>query len=69
MDLFKLLNDENPKDFVFGDDLGDLEMIKNAYIGVLMNNSKLTNLGLNLSDYSNDEDGVIKYMIDHVIDK
>ena len=69
MDLFKLLNDENPKDFVFGDDLGDIEMIKNAYTGILMNNSKLINLGLNLSDYSNDEDGVIKYMIDHVIDK
>ena len=67
LSLFKLLNDNNPIDYVFGDDLGDILMIKNAYRGVLMKNSKLTNLDLNISMYSNDDDGVIKYMFENVI--
>ena len=65
--LFKLLGDENPMDYVFGDDLGDIEMIKKAYQGVLMKNSKLIDLGLTLSKYTNDEDGVIKHMLEEVL--
>lgn len=67
LSLFKLLNDNNPLDYVFGDDSGDILMIKNAYKGVLMKNSKLTNLDLNISSYTNEEDGVIKFMLENVI--
>ena len=67
LSLFKLLNDNNPLDYVFGDDSGDILMIKNAYKGVLMKNSKLTHLDLNISSYTNEEDGVIKFMLENVI--
>lgn len=67
LSLFKLLNDNNPLDYVFGDDSGDILMIKNAYKGVLMKNSKLTSLDLNISSYTNEEDGVIKFMLENVI--
>ena len=68
LSLFKLLNDNNPLDYVFGDDSGDILMIKNAYKGVLMKNSKLTSLDLNISSYTNEEDGVIKFMLENVIE-
>lgn len=67
LSLFKLLNDNNPLDYVFGDDSGDILMIKNAYKGVLMKNSKLKSLALNISSYTNEEDGVIKFMLENVI--
>ena len=67
LDLYKLLNDENPIDYVFGDDRGDLEMIKNAFCGVLMNNSQFINDEYNISKFSNEEDGVIKYMLYEVL--
>lgn len=67
LSLFKLLNDNNPLDYVFGDDSGDILMIKNAYKGVLMKNSKLTHLDFNISSYTNEEDGVIKFMLENVI--
>lgn len=62
--LFEILNDNNPKDYVFGDDLGDLEMIRKAYHGVLMCNSKQVSKDYNISKYSNDEDGAIRYMLE-----
>lgn len=67
LSLFKLLNDNNPLDYVFGDDSGDILMIKNAYKGVLMKNSKLTHLDFNISSYTNEEDGVIKFMLENGI--
>lgn len=67
LSLFKLLNDNNPLDYVFGDDSGDILMIKNAYKGVLMKNSKLKSLDFNISSYTNEEDGVIKFMLENVI--
>lgn len=61
--LFKYLNDSDPQDFVFGDDVGDMLMIKNAYHGVIMKNARLElKQNLNVTNYSNDEDGVIRYM-------
>ena len=42
-------------------------MIKNAYKGVLMKNSKLTHLDFNISSYTNEEDGVIKFMLENGI--
>lgn len=65
--LFELLNDNNPIDYVFGDDTGDIEMIKKAYHGVLMLNSKLVNDEYNITEFTNDEDGAIKYMM-HVLE-
>ena len=67
--LFELLNDNNPIDYVFGDDLGDLEMIKKAYHGVLMCNSKQVSNEYNISKYSSDEDGVIRYMLEVINEK
>lgn len=51
----------------FGDDLGDLEMLQQAGIGVLMCNAKpeLHDACAHLSQYSNDEDGVARFLIDH----
>ena len=69
MKLFELLNDNNPIDYVFGDDLGDLEMIKKAYHGVLMCNSKQVSNEYNISKYSSDEDGVIRYMLEVINEK
>lgn len=67
LSLYKILNDDNVIDFVFGDDLGDIEMLKNAYQGILMKNSKIKDLDLTYSNYTNDEDGVIKYMLEEVV--
>ena len=60
--LFEFLNDNNPKDYVFGDDHGDIEMINNAYHGVLLSNSKLKDKCKNITKYDNNNDGIIKHM-------
>ena len=48
----------------FGDDWGDLEMLQEAGVGVLMKNAKpqLYEKGLRLSEYTNDEDGVARFL-------
>lgn len=62
--LFKLLGDENPQSICFGDDIGDLEMLEEASIGVALSNSVDSVLSVitNVTKYSNDEDGVAKYL-------
>jgi hydroxymethylpyrimidine pyrophosphatase-like HAD family hydrolase len=60
--LFELLKDENPQDYVFGDDHGDVEMINKAYHGVLLSNSLLKNKCKNVTKFDNNRDGVIKHM-------
>ncbi len=60
--LFELLNDDNPQDYVFGDDHGDVEMINKAYHGALLSNSLLKNKCKNVTKYDNNRDGVIKHM-------
>ena len=51
----------------FGDDLGDLEMLQQAGLGVLMINAKKELHGqvAQMSEYSNDEDGVARFLVKH----
>ena len=62
--LSKLIDIPLTHFIVFGDDLGDLEMIKEAGEGVIMKNSHLTTnaKNINITEFSNDEDGVAKYL-------
>ncbi len=48
----------------FGDDTGDLEMLKEAGVGVIMKNAKveLQTEDLTVSDFTNDEDGVARFL-------
>lgn len=48
----------------FGDDLGDLEMLKEAGVGVLMKNAReqLHGQTSHMSSFTNDEDGVAKFL-------
>lgn len=64
-ELFKLLHDDNPQDYVFGDDFGDIEMIKKAYHGVILKNAKdELKEGINhITEYDSDNDGVIRYLL------
>ena len=59
--LFELLNDNNPQDYVFGDDHGDVEMINNAYHGALLSNAFIDKCECR-TKFDNNNDGVIKYM-------
>ena len=51
----------------FGDDLGDLEMLQQAGIGVLMINAKEEHHAkvAVMSEYSNNEDGVARFLVKH----
>lgn len=62
--LFELLNDNNPLDYVFGDDIGDLEMIQKAYEGVLLKNANksLHSQVKNITKKTNKHNGVAKYV-------
>lgn len=64
--LFKLLNDKNPKYICFGDDIGDIEMLQSATIGVAMKNSipDVLNKINEVTKYNNNSDGVAKYLSD-----
>ena len=52
------------KTISFGDDLGDILMIKNSDVKVCMKNSQpeLFKYNFSVTDYTNDEDGVAKYL-------
>ncbi len=65
--LFKLLGDNDPKSICFGDDLGDLEMLEKATIGVALSNSveSVLNNIKTVTKYTNDEDGVAKYLAEY----
>ena len=62
--LYKLLNDTNPKSVAFGDDIGDYEMLRDATIGVAMKNSvsELLEKISVVTEYSNNEDGCARYI-------
>ena len=64
--LFNYLKDDNPMDYVFGDDTGDSLMIKNAYHGVYLINSdpKIRYEGANVTRYDSDSDGACRYLED-----
>ena len=52
---------------VFGDDLGDIEMIREAGVGVIMKNAKESAKALckTVSEYTNNEDGVARFLISY----
>lgn len=62
--LSEIIDISLEKFIVFGDDFGDLDMIKNAGEGVLMANSHIADKYIDIirTQYSNDEDGVAKYL-------
>ena len=49
----------------FGDDHGDMEMLREAGVGVLMKNARPQLYGQtsHISEYTNDEDGVAKFLL------
>lgn len=62
--LYNILNDNDPKSICFGDDLGDIEMLENATVGVALSNSVekvLEKISIK-TKYNHDEDGVAKYL-------
>ena len=52
----------------FGDDTGDMGMLLEAGVGVLMKNAKeeLKVAAVTVSDYTNDEDGVARFLVKHL---
>ena len=62
--LLNYLNNKVENTISFGDDLGDLEMINNSNVGVLMKNAKdeLKSEVKLISEYTNEEDGVCKFL-------
>ena len=65
--LISLLGGSLEDVIAFGDDLGDLEMLQQAGIGVLMKNAKphLHGHCKYISEYTNDEDGVARFLAAH----
>lgn len=65
LDLYKILKDNNPKSISFGDDIGDIEMILNSTYGVGMKNSvsQVIDNVKYITEYTNNEDGVAKYLL------
>ena len=65
--LVELLGGTLEEVIAFGDDLGDLEMLQQAGIGVLMKNARpeLHSLCAHISEFTNDEDGVARFLARH----
>ena len=65
--LMELLGSTLSEVIAFGDDLGDLEMLQQAGLGVLMKNARpeLHSLCSHISDYTNDQDGVARFLVRH----
>ena len=64
--LFKMLKDDNPEAYVFGDDTGDLKMLMEASHPVCLSNSHPSVLKeiKAVTKYDNDHDGVAHYLED-----
>lgn len=62
--LMKLVGGTLADVIAFGDDYGDFEMLKEAGVGVMMKNGRPELLGKtsHISEYTNDEDGVAKFL-------
>ena len=63
--LMKLTGGELKDVLAFGDDYGDFDMLREAGIGVMMKNGRPELLGKtsHISEYTNVEDGVAKFLI------
>lgn len=66
-ELLKILGASSEDAIVFGDDFGDLKMINEAGVGVLMKNAseEIKALVKNVSDYTNNEEGVAKFLVSY----
>ena len=55
--------------YAFGDADNDIEVISHCSHGIAMKNSSpfLLNIAKNVTEYTNNEDGVAKYILDHII--
>ena len=64
--LMKLVGGKLEDVMAFGDDLGDLDMLREAGVGVLMKNARPELMGAtsHISKYTNDEDGVARFLSD-----
>ena len=64
--LMKLTGGSLEDVIAFGDDLGDLDMLREAGVGVLMKNARPELFGKTdyISEYTNDEDGVARFLVD-----
>ena len=62
--LMKLTGDTLEDIIAFGDDYGDFDMLREAGVGVMMKNGRPELLGKtsHISEYTNDEDGVAKFL-------
>lgn len=63
-DLMKMVGGNLADVLAFGDDLGDMDMLREAGVGVLMKNALpvLHDQGVQLSEWRNDEDGVARFL-------
>lgn len=63
-ELVRLLGRELSDVIAFGDDKGDMEMLREAGVGVIMKNAapELKEEGLVISEHTNDEDGVARFL-------
>ncbi len=66
-ELMELVGGSLSDVLAFGDDLGDVEMLREAGVGVLMKNAReeLHQSGLHLSAYTNQEDGVARFLVEY----
>lgn len=64
--LLKLVGGTLDDVIAFGDDYGDFEMLKEARVGVMMKNGRPELLGKasHISEYTNDEDAVARFLVD-----
>ena len=64
-ELVRLLGRELSDVIAFGDDKGDMGMLREAGVGVIMKNAadELKEDGLIVSEYTNDEDGVARFLL------
>lgn len=63
--LMKLVGGTLEDVIAFGDDFGDMDMLREAGVGVLMKNARpqLHGQTSHISEYTNDEDGVAKFLL------
>ena len=67
--LLQIINGNINDVITFGDDIGDLEMIEKAPVGVLMKNARdeIKKDTIHISKFTNDEDGVAKFLIEYLL--
>ncbi len=67
-ELVRLLGRELSDVIAFGDDKGDMKMLREAGVGVIIKNAaeELKEDGLSVSEYTNDDDGVARFLEKHL---